>query len=381
MNRSIRVSHPLDRAGLSLALAAALLTVLAGCGRSDAETASASALPEVLTVQAKAADAAFDLSLPARAQAGESAQLYARATGFVSERKVELGDKVDAGQVLATISAPEIDQSVREARALLAQTAADQELAKVNYDRAQALIGTGAVSKEYFSDRKGNYDVAVAARNAAQARLTSALERQSFQSVRAPFAGVVVARNVERGDRVVGDSASSTVPMFEIAVLDPLRVVVDVPQNVSMQIQNGLEADVSFPELPGQVFKAQVARSARTLSRDAGVMRTELRLPNPDSRIPAGMVGSARLHLPRVAPAVVLPVSTVIQRATGVQVVTLKADSTLSYRDVTLGRNLGNEVEVLTGIQAGDTVVLAPNALLADGNKVHAKALPPPKKS
>lgn len=381
MNRSIRVSHPLDRAGLSLALAAALLTVLAGCGRSDAETASASALPEVLTVQAKAADAAFDLSLPARAQAGESAQLYARATGFVSERKVELGDKVDAGQVLATISTPEIDQSVREARALLAQTAADQELAKVNYDRAQALIGTGAVSKEYFSDRKGNYDVAVAARNAAQARLTSALERQSFQSVRAPFAGVVVARNVERGDRVVGDSASSTVPMFEIAVLDPLRVVVDVPQNVSMQIQNGLEADVSFPELPGQVFKAQVARSARTLSRDAGVMRTELRLPNPDSRIPAGMVGSARLHLPRVAPAVVLPVSTVIQRATGVQVVTLKADSTLSYRDVTLGRNLGNEVEVLTGIQAGDTVVLAPNALLADGNKVHAKALPPAKKS
>lgn len=381
MNRSIRVSHPLDRAGLSLALAAALLAVLAGCSRSDAETTPANALPEVLTVQAKAADAAFDLSLPARAQAGESAQLYARATGFVSERKVELGDKVDAGQVLATISAPEIDQSVREARALLAQTAADQELAKVNYDRAQALIGTGAVSKEYFSDRKGNYDVAVAARNAAQARLTSALERQSFQSVRAPFAGVVVARNVERGDRVVGDSASSTVPMFEIAVLDPLRVVVDVPQNVSMQIQNGLEADVSFPELPGQVFKAQVARSARTLSRDAGVMRTELRLPNPDSRIPAGMVGSARLHLPRVAPAVVLPVSTVIQRATGVQVVTLKADSTLSYRDVTLGRNLGNEVEVLTGIQAGDTVVLAPNALLADGNKVHAKALPPPKKS
>src|SRR5688500_13192289 len=126
MNRSIRVSHPLDRAGLSLALAAALLTVLAGCGRSDAETTPANALPEARTVQAKAADAAFDLSLPARAQAGESAQLYARATGFVSERKVELGDKVDAGQVLATISAPEIDQSVREARALLAQTAADQ---------------------------------------------------------------------------------------------------------------------------------------------------------------------------------------------------------------------------------------------------------------
>ncbi|ALN89528.1 efflux RND transporter periplasmic adaptor subunit [Lysobacter gummosus] len=380
MNRS-KPQAKLIRIALALAVSTALLAVLSGCGRSSAESAPASAVPDVLTVQAKAADAAYDLSLPARAQAGESAQLYARATGFVSERKVELGDKVAAGQVLATISAPEIDQSVREARAVLAQTSADQELAKVNYDRAQSLIGSGAVSKEYFSDRKGNYDVAVAARNAAQARLTSALERQAFQSVRAPFAGVVVARNVERGDRVVGDSASSTVPMFEVAVLDPLRVVVDVPQNVSMQIENGLEAEVSFPELPGQSFKAQVARSARNLSRDAGVMRTELRLPNPDSRIPAGMVGTARLHLPRAAPAVVLPVSTVIQRGSGTQVVTLKNDSTLAYRDVTLGRNLGNEVEVLSGVNPGDTVVLAPNAMLADGNKVNAKALPPPKKS
>jgi RND family efflux transporter MFP subunit len=380
MNRS-KPQAKLIRIALALAVSTALLAVLSGCGRSSAESAPASAVPDVLTVQAKAADAAYDLSLPARAQAGESAQLYARATGFVSERKAELGDKVAAGQVLATISAPEIDQSVREARAVLAQTSADQELAKVNYDRAQTLIGSGAVSKEYFSDRKGNYDVAVAARNAAQARLTSALERQAFQSVRAPFAGVVVARNVERGDRVVGDSASSTVPMFEVAVLDPLRVVVDVPQNVSMQIENGLEAEVSFPELPGQSFKAQVARSARNLSRDAGVMRTELRLPNPDSRIPAGMVGTARLHLPRAAPAVVLPVSTVIQRGSGTQVVTLKTDSTLAYRDVTLGRNLGNEVEVLSGVNPGDTVVLAPNAMLADGNKVNAKALPPPKKS
>ncbi|WP_223620755.1 efflux RND transporter periplasmic adaptor subunit [Lysobacter sp. ESA13C] len=366
---------------LRTALAAALLAALSGCGRSDAETAPAAALPEVLTVQAKAADPITELSLPARAQAGESAQLYARATGFVSERKVELGDRVAAGQVLATISAPEIDQSVREARAVLAQTAADQELAKVNYDRAQALIGSGAISKEYFSDRKGGFDVAVAARNAAQARLTAALERQSFQAVRAPFAGVVVARNIERGDRVVGDSASASAPMFEVNVLDPLRVVVDVPQNAALQIEPGLEAEVSFPELPGQVFKAQVARSARNLSREAGAMRTELRLPNPDSRIPAGMVGTVRLHLPRAAAAVVLPVSTVVQRASGAQIVALKSDSTIAYRDVTLGRNLGNEIEILSGVRPGETIVLAPNALLAEGNKVHAKALPPPKKS
>ncbi|MGO4220504.1 efflux RND transporter periplasmic adaptor subunit [Lysobacter sp. TAF61] len=355
------------------AMAMAVLTVLTACGNGSAEPTPATTVPEVLTVRARAADAAYDLSLPARAMAGESAQIYARATGFISERRAELGDKVEAGQVLAVISAPEADQAVREAQADLARARADEVLAKVNFDRANVLIGSGAISKELYSDRKANHDVAVAAVSAAEARLTSSRERQGFQTVRAPFAGVVVARNIERGDRVVGDSTTAT-PLFEVSALDPLRVVVDVPQNVALQIQPGVEADVGFPELPGQTFKAQVMRSAQSLSRDSGVMRTELRLPNPDSRIPAGMVGSVRMHLARPAPATVLPLSAIIQRATGAQVATLR-DSTLDYRDVTLGRNLGNEIEVLSGINADDVVVLAPNALLTPGTRVKAREM------
>lgn len=355
------------------AMAAAVLVVLAACSRGSAEPTPAITVPEVLTVRAKAADNAYDLNLPARAMAGESAQLYARATGFVSERRVDLGDKVEAGQVLAVIAAPEADQTVHEAKAELARAQADEELAKVNYDRANVLVGSGAISKELYSDRKANHDVAVAARAAAQARLSAALDRQGFQTIRAPFSGVVVARNVERGDRVVGDSTSAT-SLFEINVLDPLRVVVDVPQNVALQIRPGVEGEVVFPELPGETFKAQVVRSAQSLSRDSGVMRTELRLPNPNGRIPAGMVGTVRLHLPRAVPATILPLSTVIQRASGAQVATLR-DSTLDYRDVTLGRNLGNEIEVLTGVAAGDVVVLAPNALLVPGTKVKAREL------
>jgi RND family efflux transporter MFP subunit len=351
---------------------------LSGCNRSSAEPTPSQSVPDVLTVQAKPADAAFELRLPARALAGESAQLYPRATGFVSERRVDLGDKVVAGQVLAVISAPESDQAVREAAAVLAQAKADQELAKVNYDRAQVLIGSGAISKELYSDRKANFDVAVAARGAAEARLAAARERQGFQTVRAPFSGVVVARNVERGDRVVGDVASAQ-PMFEVNALDPLRVVVDVPQNVALQIQPGVEGDVTFPELPGQTFKAQVVRSAQAISRDAGVMRTELRLPNPDSRIPAGMVGSVALHLTRAVPAIVVPVSTVVQRGTAAQVATVQ-NGKLAFRDVTLGRNLGNDIEVLSGVAANDTVVLAPNALLTDGSAVNAKPMAPAKK-
>lgn len=359
-------------------LAPAIVLALAACSRSAAETTPPASVPEVLTTQARAADSAFDLRLPARALAGESAQIYPRATGFVSERRADLGDAVSAGQVLAVIAAPESDQAVREAAAGLEQARADQELAKVNYDRAQVLIGSGAISKELYSDRKANYDVAVAARGAAEARLAAARERQGFQTVRAPFAGVVVARNVERGDRVVGDAASAE-PMFEVNALDPLRVVVDVPQNVALQIHPGVEGDVSFPELPGQTFKAQVVRSAQAISRDAGVMRTELRLPNPGSRIPAGMVGTVSLRLPRAAPAVVVPLSTVIQRGSGAQIATLR-DSTLDFRDVTLGRNLGNEIEILSGLAANDTVVLAPNALLTPGSRVKARAMPPAQK-
>ncbi|UNK50107.1 efflux RND transporter periplasmic adaptor subunit [Lysobacter sp. S4-A87] len=360
------------------AMATAVFTVLAACSNGSAEPTPATVVPEVLTVRARAADSAYDLSLPARAVAGESAQIYARATGFISERRADLGDKVAAGQMLAVIAAPEADQAVREAQAELARARADETLAKVNFDRANVLVGSGAISKELYSDRKANHDVAVAAEAAAEARLTSARERQGFQTVRAPFAGVVVARNIERGDRVVGDSTSAT-PLFEVSSLDPLRVVIDVPQNVALQIRPGVEADVGFPELPGETFKAQVVRSAQSLSRDSGVMRTELRLPNPDSRIPAGMVGSVRLHLSRPAPATILPLSAVIQRGSGAQVATLK-DSSLDYRDVTLGRNLGNEIEVLSGVAANDIVVVAPNALLTPGAQVKAREMTTDKK-
>ena len=363
---------------LGIALAAALA---AGCGRSDAETAPARGLPEVLAVPAKAAEGELELRLPARAYAGESAQIYARATGFVRERQADLGDRVVAGQVLATISAPEVDQAVREAVADLGQANADRELAQVNFDRAQVLVGSGAISKEMYSDRKANRDAANAAHAAAEARLTSARERSAFQSVRAPFAGVVSARNIERGDRVVADSAASATPMFEISALDPLRIVVDVPQSAALQVHAGLQAEVRFPELPGETFQAEVARSAQSLSRDLGAMRVELRLANADGRIPAGMVGEVRLKVARAAPAVLVPVSAVLQGGAGPRVVALRKDSTLEFRSVGLGRNLGGEIEIVSGLAPGETVVQAPNALLAEGDKVRVKPPAAPAKS
>lgn len=361
------------------ATALAIAMALTACGRSGAESGAAQLPPEVLTTQAKPAASTIELRLPARAQAAESTRIYPRATGFISERRADLGDTVKTGQVLAVISAPEIDQAVHEGEAVLTKAQADEEFAKVNFTRAQALIGSGAISRERYSEREASYGVAVAARRAAEARLAAARERQGFKSVRAPFAGVVVARNVERGDRVVGDAGEAR-PMFEISALDPLRVVVDVPQNVALQVRPGLEGQVTFPELPGESFQVQLVRSAQAISPDAGVMRVEMRLPNPGNRIPAGMIGTVTLGLARVAPAVVIPISAVIQHSEGARVAILQ-DSTLEYRGVTLGRNLGNSIEILSGLAADETVVIAPNALLTAGSKVTARPLAAEKKS
>ncbi|WP_434030336.1 efflux RND transporter periplasmic adaptor subunit [[Pseudomonas] boreopolis] len=372
MNVPHVLSRPVPSAAFAMPLLMAACLLAAGCGNSRAVPASAE-VPEVSLVQARAAAADYALVLPARAQAGQSAQVFARATGLVGTRLVDIGDRVRAGQVLATIAAPEIDQAVRQAQADLAQAEADLTLASGNYERAAAMLRTQLISREDYSSRLGARDAAQAARDAARAQLASARERQGFASVRAPFDGVVSARNVDVGDRVVGDTASATVPMFRIDALDPLRVAVDVPQSAALQVRPGLRAQVTFPELPGEQFDAEVVRTAQRISEDAGGMRVELRLPNPDNRIPAGMVGQVRLSVPRTVPAVVLPLATVVQDGATAKVAKVSGDGQVRFAQVSLGRNLGNEMEVLSGVAAGDSVVLAPNALLADGTRVRGR--------
>ncbi len=352
---------------------AACLVLLQGCAETSAQEApAAAAVPEVTTVKATAAGADNELRLPARAEAGESARLFARATGILAERLVDLGDSVEKGQVLARISAPEIDQSLREAEAGLIQAKADEELARVNFERAQSLIGSGAIPKELHSEREAAYAVAKASRAAATARVAGARERQSFQVVRAPFAGVISARNVERGDRVVGDSAAAATPLFELVALDPLRVVVDVPQSAVLQVAPGLRAEVRFPEL-AETVEAEVVRTSRRISGTAGGMRVELRLPNADGRLPDGMVGEVVLRVPRAQAVALVPISAVMQGAGGAQVATIDAD-VLAHRKVVTGRNLGSTIEILKGVAPGDTVIVSPNALLQPGTRVVAKA-------
>lgn len=371
----------ISRTRLPVSLAALFATLaLAGCGgraEADAATPVAATVPDVLIANATAGSSDAMLHLPARTEAGQIARLYARSTGFVAERLVDLGDAVEAGAVLARIATPEVDQSVRVAEADVGQAQADAELAKTNLERAEPLAQVGALSKETLGDRRAAFAAAKAALAATQARLASARDRQAFQTVRAPFAGTISQRNVERGDRVVGDQAGAATPLFELVTLDTLRVIVDVPQSAVMQMKPGLRATLTFPELPGESFEAEVMRIAHRIDAGAGGMRTELSLPNPGLRLPAGMVGQVSLQLPRANASSLVPISAVVQRGDGARIATVTQDGTLRFRPVTLGRNLGTTMEIVDGVAPGEAVVLSPNAMLVDGARVTAKAQTP----
>jgi RND family efflux transporter MFP subunit len=329
------------------------------------------------------AAASSDLHLPARTAPVEQALIFARATGVVSERRVDIGSRVRRGDVLAVIAAPEIDQGVDRARAALAQAKAKEQVAHTNLTRSQQLVDQGFLSRQVLDERQGTYDAALADRLAAEAELRRFNEIRGFQSVRAPFTGVIAERRVDRGDRVVGDNSNAEGYLFRIVRTEELRVAIDVPQSVVMQVQPGMTAEVVFPELPGERLAAKVVRSSGVIDSRTGTMQVELALPNPTGRIPAGMLGEVVLKLTRQQPVLLVPNSAVFVRDGKPQVATVERANaqslgTVRFLPVHVGRNLGSRIEVLAGLSPDAALVTNPNALLRDGDAVQVEQAPPP---
>ena len=369
------------------------LGLLAGAvvleGRNQAESppsgaAAAAAQRPVVRVSApEVAAASNDLRLPARTAPVEQALVFARATGVVSERRADIGTRVKKGDVLAVITAPEIDQAVDRARAAVAQAKAKEQLAQTNLTRSQQLVRQGFLSEQVLDERQGTYDAAVADRLAAEAELRRFNEIKGFQVLRAPFSGVIAERRVDRGDRVVGDATNAEGYLFRLVRTDELRVAIDVPQSVVMQVQPGMTAEVLFPELPGERLAAKVVRSSGFIDSRTGTMQVELALPNANGRLPAGMLGEVVLKLSRQQPVLLVPNSAVLVRDGKPQVATVEGGSgqsvgTVRFLSVQVGRNLGNRVEVLAGLSPTAALVTNPNALLREGDAVQVETSPPP---
>jgi RND family efflux transporter MFP subunit len=298
--------------------------------------------------------------------------LYPRATGYILRRLVDIGDRVQKGQVLAVIDAPDLDDQLAQAKANLAQARAnlakaraDEEFARSEEHRYQRMLSTGAASAEDFESKVQAYGVARAVVVAAQAAIKvneAAVQRfsdlQGFEKIVAPFPGVITARHVDPGDLVSADSTARE--LFHLMRTDVLRVFVDVPQVFAPGIQVGQRAAVYRREDPLKPFSGTVTRTADALDPNTRTLRTEVQVTNPENALRPGMYLQVKFVFSNESRAVVIPSAAVVTRAGPPRVAVLDDQQRVQYRTVQLGRDYGPEVEVLAGLAPGDRIVLRP---------------------
>ena len=344
----------------------ALLIALPVSGRDNA---TENAPIPVKVVSAEAATATRVVALPARTYPMEQINIQSRATGIVSERPVDIGDQVEQGQLLARVSAPEVEFELESARAALRQAEARSTLAKSELERARALVPTRAIAEEAIDLREANLAGAEAEIAAAKAEIGRLETLVGFQTITAPFPGVITGRQVDRGAHVRGDQAQEAQWLFQLSRMDELRVAVDATPEVALRVSPGTEAELSFPDLPAMRPRAKVARRTNLIDSNSGTMRLELVLPNPDFSIPAGLIGNARFVLAPVPGITLVPTNSIVTRQGKTHVFTV-ADGEARETPVVVGRNLGPKLEVLSGLTAGQPVILSPNSLLQSGQSV-----------
>jgi membrane fusion protein, multidrug efflux system len=338
------------------------------------ESAARDQRPAVSVVSPERANANSELALPGSTQAIQETAIYARTSGYVRRWLVDIGAKVEAGQLLADIEAPEVDQELNQARASREQAAANLELARATLKRWQSLLQKNVVSAQEFDEKKAGFDARQADLNAAQANVKRLEETQAFQKIVAPFAGIITARNIDNGMLVSAGSSNQSTALFRIAQTDPLRIYVTVPQSYARSIASGQNAAVSFREIPDQIFPAKVVRTTGALDPASRTLLTELQVPNTDGQLLPGMFAEIRFALPQDGRTLLIPGNAVTIRADGPKVMTVDSQHAIRFRPVKLGRDLGDKVEILAGLEADDSLIANPSDALREGVEVKVQA-------
>src|SRR5579863_1051671 len=365
--------------------------------RSEA-SAQATALPRVDVIQVGRASTMSELDLPGNIEAITEAPILARADGYLERRMVDIGDRVVAGQPVAEIAAPELDEQVRQLKAALQQARegleqalanleqgkANSELARITAERWAQVVARGAVSRQENDQYQAQYQAqvagvqslekAVAAQrsNVAQAEANVAHidEVQGYRLVKAPFAGVVTLRNVDVGALV---SAGNTM-LFRIAQTGTLRIYVNVPQTNASTIRPGQAARLKVSNLPGREFTGTVVRTANALDPASRTMLVEVQVPNADGALLPGMYAQVQLSDARVYAPLVVPGDSLQIGADGTKIALLRADHTVHFQPIEVGRDYGDKLEVLSGLSEGDTIIPKPGDTVREGVKVEPVA-------
>jgi RND family efflux transporter MFP subunit len=313
------------------------------------------------------------LVLPGTLQPLHEAVVYARSAGYVRHWYVDIGARVRAGEVLATIEAPEVDQEVQQAQAQLKQATATLALAKNDLDRWKSLARDSAVSQQELDQKTAAYEAGTATMSAQSANVQRLTSVQGYSKVTAPFAGVVTARNVDVGALVSpGTSGAGTggLGLFRVSQTDTMRVYVNVPQSLAPSIRIGQSANIALAEQHDRIFSGKVARTTNALDPSTRTLLVEVDVANTDHSLLAGSFVQVDLAMAGAATPIVVPANALLVNTDGTQVIVVDSHDIARYRKVLVGRDYGATVEILSGIEEGATVALNPSDAIRDGSPI-----------
>jgi RND family efflux transporter MFP subunit len=336
----------------------------------------------VITVRRGAADSQREL--PGTADADLTAAIYGRTNGYLKRWLVDIGDQVKTGQLMAEIATPEVDAQLEEAKATLLQSKAnllklqaDEAYARAEEGRYLPLLNRGAATREAYEQKVATWKVDAAAVAAMEAtikvneadiqRLTA---MQSYEKLLAPFDGVITARNVDPGDLITADNPTTERQLFHVAKIDPLRIFVDVPQVFSTDVKPGQKAILYRREDPSKQYEGVVSRTANALDPNTRTLRTQVDVPNPKGALLPGMYLQVKFSFDREVVPVIVPTAAIVVRSAGPKVAVVDEHQQVRFRDVKLGRDFGEEVEILSGLKAGEQVVVYPGDDLPEGTTI-----------
>jgi RND family efflux transporter MFP subunit len=358
-------------------------------------------VPVVDTVVVRSASATSDLLLPGNVEPMLEAPIYARADGYLRKLYVDIGDRVKAGQPLADIETPELDQQLQQARAsvdqakaalkqseaAVAQARANLALAKVTLDRWKQLVSAGVMAKQDGDEKQAAFDARQADLEAALANVAAAqsnirvnesnvkrlAELTGFGQVTAPFDGIITVRNTTTGTLISAGTNSPNRELLREAQIDVLRIFISVPQTNVAAIQVKMPADVTVQELPNRVFHGFVARTANALDASSRTLRTEVHVQNPDHTLLPGMYGQVKFSSARRTAPPLIPGDTLLIRSNGTMVALLGPDRKVHFQKIEVGRDYGHEIEVVSGLAEGQVVIVNPTDEIKEGVTVQPR--------
>ncbi|WP_206240435.1 efflux RND transporter periplasmic adaptor subunit [Novosphingobium terrae] len=367
-------SGTLKKIGI-IALIVAMLVVAWGVfsrQRSDtrlAEWTQDQTIPTVDVIKPMGMVTDNALVLPGTVQAFNSAPLYARTNGYVRKWFVDIGSKVKAGQTLAIIDTPEVDQQLVAARAELQTAKANEALASTTSVRWATLLRKDAVSKQETDEKSGDLAAKKAVTNAAAANVSRLLALQGFSRIVAPFDGVVTSRSTQIGQLVTA-GAGTAVPLFTVSDVRTVRIYVRVPQAYRAGLRAGLKATMTLPEYPGRSFDIVMARTADAVDQQSGSELIELQAQNADAALSPGAYAQIKLPVSGTNGSVVVPASAILYRSDGTLVATVGADNKATLHKIQIGRDMGDTLEVTAGVKADDKVIDSPPDSIRTGDTV-----------